>query len=187
RSAHVGPEYDDLPDLVVPEVPWEGWQLPTIDPSTEEYCITVAASMVQYFLRQERSVGLITYPDSNHCELAQSDRGERQEDRLLEMLAVTHPHGSVSLEQVLLAEGTRFNRNTTLIIITPSVRPAWVAAARHLSSRGVKVTGIVVDPGSFGMPFNADEVIAELLASHIPSYMVCLGDKIQNVIANVKR
>jgi len=129
RNAHVGADYDDLPELSVPEVPWEGWQIPDIDPSTEEYSIVVAASLVQHFLRQDRSVGLITYPDASHCELAQSDRGERQEDRLLEILAVMHPHGSISLDQVLIAEGARFNRNTTLIIVTPSIRPEWVAAA----------------------------------------------------------
>jgi len=187
RTVHVGPAYEDLPELAVPEVPWEGWRLPDMDPSTEEYCITITASLVQYFLRQDRAVGMITYPDGSHCEMAQSDRGARQEDRLLEMLAVTHPHGSISLEQVLLAEGTRFNRNTTLLIITPSVKTDWVAVAHHLASRGVKVTAIVVDPGSFGYPYTADPTLAELAASHIPAYVVRQGDRLSAAIANLRR
>lgn len=187
KSVHVGPTYEELPLLKAPEVPWESWHLPDIDPSTEEYSIVVAASVTQQMLRQDRTVGLVTYPQGNHCEMVQSDRGERQEDRLLEVMAVTHPHGTVSLEQVLIAEGTRFNRNTTLMIITPSVRGAWVAAARHLAGRGVKVTAIVIDPNSFGMPYDSDQVISELAASHIPHFLVKQGDELPSVLATLKR
>jgi len=186
RSVHTGPEYDALPELFVPEVPWEGWQLPEIDPSTEEYSIVAAASVIQNFLRQDRTVGLVTYPSGTHCEMVQSDRGRRQEDRLLEILAVVHPTGTVSLEQVLVAEGTRFNRNTTLIIITPSVRVEWVAVARHLASRGVKVTAIVIDPGSFGAPYHADDILGELAASHIPAHRIQRGDNLEFTLANQK-
>ena len=187
RNAHIGAAYEDLPELFVPEVPWEAWRLPDIDPSTEAYSIVTAASLAQHFLRQDRSVGLVTYPDSSHCELAQSDRGARQEDRLLEILAVTHPHGSISLDQVLLAEGARFNRNTTLIVITPSLKANWVAAARHLAGRGVKVTAIIIDPGSFGLPLQADDLLAELDGSHIPAYRVKQGDDIARALATLPR
>ena len=178
RTVHVGPSFDDLPDIDLPQVPWDEWELPEIDANSEEYSVVVAASAVQHFIRLGRSVGLVTYPDGIHSELVQSDWGERQEDRLLEILAVIHPYGAISLDQVLLAEGTRFTRNTTLIIITPSVSPAWVAAARHLASRGIRVTAIIIDPSSFGALYDAQSVLTELSTNHIPNYVIQKGDDI---------
>lgn len=185
RAVHVGVAYEDLPRISVPEVPWESWHVPELSPSTEAYSIVTAASVVRHFLRQERSVGLLTYPAGSHVEIVQSDRGPRQEERLLETLAVLHPSGTINLEQILLAEGTRFDRNTTVMVITPSIRPAWVGAVRHLASRGVKITAVVIDPASFGASYGADEVLAELAAGHVPSYTVHYGDNLSTALANM--
>ena len=187
RDVHVGPSFDDLSPIKAPQVHWEEWQMPEIDPTTEEYSVTATASIARHFIQLGRSVGMITYPNAAHCELAQSDSGARQEDRLLEILAVVHPHGSISLDHVLLAEGTRFTRNTTLLIITPSVDVAWVAAARHLASRGIKVTAVVIDPGSFGASYNARGIITELTLNHVPSYVLQKGDDISIALGNLRR
>ena len=186
RGVHIGASDDNLPPINVPAVPWESWVVPDLPAGTEAYSIITAASVTQHFLRQDRAVGLVTYPNGSHAEFVPNDRGGRQEDRLLELMAVLHPKGSIALEQVLLAEGSRFNRNTTLMVITPSVRPAWVAAVRHLASRGVKVTCIVIEPGSFGSAYTADEAIAELASSHVPTFVVRLGDELSSVLANVR-
>lgn len=187
RGVHIGPDFNDLPAIEMPQVHWEEWQLPEIDPTTEEYSIVIAASIARHFIQRGRSVGMITYPNAAHSELIQSDWGDRQEDRLLEVLSVVHPHGSISLDHVLLAEGTRFTRNTTLLIITPSIDPAWVSAARHMAGRGIKVTAIVVDPGSFGAAYNAQSVSAELTSNHVPSYVIRKGDDISVALGNVRR
>jgi uncharacterized protein (DUF58 family) len=185
REAHVGPAFDELPEPEIPQVPWERWVVPDLPPNTEEYCISVTASLVRFFLGQKRMVGFISYAHGDHAEMAEGDRGERQEDRLMEMLAVIHPYGTISLEHVLIAQGSRFSRNTTLMVVTPSVKPSWAIAARHLSSRGVKVAAVVVDPGSFGATYNADDILVELAASHIPHYRVQNGDSISDALANV--
>lgn len=184
RNVHPESDYELSPDLIIPEVPWESWSLPDIAPSTEEYSVVITGSLVRHFLQQDRTVGLVTYANGIHCEFIQSDRGLRQEDRLLEILSVMHPYGTVSLDQVLIAQGVRFTRNTTLIVITPSPQAGWVAAARHLTSRGVKVTAIFVNPESFGVPFDATEIISELYTNHIPHYVVNKGDKLDEVLAN---
>ena len=63
------------------------------DSSTEEYGVTMAASVAAYLLRQqELSVGLYV---SGSAESALAlDRGERQLDRVLELLAVAHRHAA---------------------------------------------------------------------------------------------
>lgn len=168
----------------MPQVPWE--KLPDFElmPNTEEYSVVAAASISQHFLRQNRAVGFITYANGAHRELAQGDRGERQMSRINEILAVIEAQGTIPLAEVLAAEAMRFGRNTTLIIITPSTNLEWVAATRHLINRGVRVTAVIIDPGSFGMPYNSFDVEIELTASHIPHYVVRQGDPIDQALAN---
>ena len=140
-------------------------------PSSEEYIIAVAASISKKLLRENRAVGLITYCNGQHREIAQRDRGERQLTRIYELLATIHAHGTIPLSELLAAETIRFSRNNTLIIITPSIDDEWVAAARHLSSRGISVTAVMVDPNGFGKPCDFLAMEIELTASHIPRYI----------------
>ncbi len=184
RRAQAGLTSEEIEPPPLPDVPWE--QLPPFElpPSSAEYGVAITASVCKHFLEQNRVVGFLTYPDAQHREIAQSDRGARQMSRINEILAVVQAHGNIPLTEVLAAETARFNRNTTLIIITPSIEAEWVAAARHLSSRGVRVSVILIDPGSFGMPYNALDVEIELTASHIPHYVVHCGDALEQALAN---
>jgi len=106
--------------------------------------------------------------------------------RIYEMLAVTQAHGTIPLGQVLAAETLALSRSTTVLIVTPSIDLDWVAAARNLSSRGVRVTAIVIDPESFDMPYNSVEVEIELTASHVPHYILRRGDRLEHALSNVR-
>jgi uncharacterized protein (DUF58 family) len=184
RRVQAGLSYDELPLPKLPEVHWE--QIPKFELpySTEEYGVCVAASLAKHFLRQDRNLGLITYADTHHREIAQSDRGERQLARIYGMLAVSQANGTIPLTEVLAAETMRLSRNTTVLIVTPSTDLDWVIAARNLSSRGIRVTAIVLDPASFGANYSSLETEIELTASHIPHYVVRFGDDLTEVLAN---
>jgi len=184
KRVQAGLRYHQIPLPELPKVHWEQRPEFTLAPSTEEYGVAIAASLAKHFLRQNRNVGLVTYSDGQHREVAQSDRGERQLTRIYEMLAVSQASGSIPLAEVLAAETMRLSRNTTVIIVTPSIDADWVAAARNLNTRGVKVTAVVIDPGSFGMPYNALETEIELTASHIPHYIIHQGDELETALAN---
>ncbi len=186
KRVQAGLSYDEISPPPLPAVHWEKLPEFELPPSTEEYGVVVAASVSRHFLTQNRAVGLITYPDAHHREIAQSDRGERQLTRIYEMLAVTQAHGTIPLAEVLTAEMMRLSRNTTAIIITPSTEPEWVAATHHMMTRGVRVTAIVIDPGSFDMPYSSLEVEIELTASHIPHYVIHQGDPLEQALANVR-
>src|SRR5215813_11363532 len=54
--------------------------------STEEYGVTIAATVATYLLRQDLSVGLIV--NGQRREFLSLDRGDRQIERVLEVLAV---------------------------------------------------------------------------------------------------
>ncbi|RMF05181.1 MAG: hypothetical protein D6768_01645 [Chloroflexi bacterium] len=186
KRVQAGPSQDEIPLPKLPEVHWERFPKFELPPSTEEYGVAIAASLAKHFIRQGRNVGLITYANAHHRDFAQSDRGERQLTRIYEMLAVTQANGSIPLAEVLAAETMRLNRNTTILIVTPAVDVNWVVAARNLNNRGVKVTGIVLDPGSFGMPYNSVDTEIELTASHIPHYVVHCGDELGEALANAR-
>jgi len=186
KRVQAGLRYAEIPPPVLPEVHWEKLPSFKLAPSTEEYGIAIAASLSKHFLDQNRAIGLITYANAYHREIAQSDRGERQLTRIYEMLAVTQAQGSIPMVEVLAAEAMRLSRNTTVMIVTPAIDPEWVAAARHLIDRGVRATAIVIDPGSFGMPYSSLETEIELTASYVPHYVVHQDDPLEQALANTR-
>jgi uncharacterized protein (DUF58 family) len=158
-----------------------------LDPSTEEYAVAAAASLAKHFLDRGWSLGMITYPNRQKRELAQADRGERQRDRILSILAVTHARGSIPLAQILTAESVYLSRNVLAIVITPSVNSEWIAALRHLSTRGARTTAILIDASTFtpqgATGASVDRAAADLVSSHIPTYRVGLGDSFQAALS----
>jgi uncharacterized protein (DUF58 family) len=166
-----------------------------LDRSTVEYAIAVTASLAKHFLDRDRSVGMVTYAHGAQREFAQTDRGERQQARILGMLAVAHAEGTIPLSQVLAAETVHFTRDTTAIIVTPSTDPEWVVAARHLVTRGVRCVAVVVDPAGFVQEASTGRiervtrrVVADLVASQIATYVVRYGDPLELALneANVQ-
>ena len=184
RQVQAGLAYNELPLPKLPEVHWEKLPKFQLPPSTEEYSVTIAASLAKHFIRQNRSIGLITYANTQHRDIAQSDRGARQLTRIYEMLAVTQAFGTIPLAEVLAAETMHFSRNTTVVIVTASTALDWVVATRNLSNRGIKVTAVLIDAGSFGEPYNSMDVEIELTASHVPHYIVHYGDPLEEALAN---
>lgn len=148
---------------------------PTLElpPSTEEYCISLAASVAQHFLRRDQAVGLVTVAQS--WEFVQADRGERQIMKILETLSVLRAEGRIPLHEILHSETTRLPRGATVIIVTSSVDVRWVRTARYLARSGLRVAAVLVDPQTFGGTQGIDEVVAELETSAILPVVVRHG------------
>ena len=147
------------------------FQLPE---STEEYTVTIAASVAQFFLRRDRAVGMLAYGQSN--EILQPDRGERQFNRILETLAVLRAEGEVPLQDMLYAESHLFPRGTTVIVVTPNGREEWAINARQLNRRGLRVVTILVNPASFGSARSAESLYHLLRGGGQVVYLVNNGD-----------
>jgi uncharacterized protein (DUF58 family) len=168
----------------IPERPralWTPLSKFELDPSTEEYIVTVAASLAQHFLRRDRAVGMIAY--ANEREQIQADRGERQLSKIMETLAVIRSTGEVPIDHLLNAEAEQIPRGTTLIIVTPSAGESTATAARHLERRGVRVIVVLIDPASFGGRRSSVGVKALLQAAGTPTYLVRRGDALQEVLS----
>lgn len=150
--------------------------------STEEYVVTVAASLAQYFLRSDRAVGMLAYGQSH--EVVQPDRGERQLSRILETLAVLRAEGRVPISNVLEAESHLLPRGSTVIVITPTTSQNWVGSARQQMRRGLRVVTVLVNPGSFGGPRSNAGLAGLLQATGVSTYLVSSGDDLSGVLSS---
>jgi uncharacterized protein (DUF58 family) len=160
----------------------ESVHIAELPPSTEEYAITAAASIAQFFLRRDRTLGLIALGQKR--EIVPADRGERQFEKILETLAVMRARGNVPFEEVLLRETNGLPRGTTLVMISPSTAVRWAQVARQLSKSGMHVTSVVIEARSFGGPPGSEQVIGELAASNIPVSVVRMGDDLSEVLSS---
>lgn len=163
--------------------PWLRWKdeeyrLPD---STEEYTVTIAASLAQHFLRIDRAVGLLAYGQSH--EVIQPDRGERQINRILETLAVIRAEGQVAIEDVLDAESKVFPRGTTVIVITPSIHQELATIVRQLARHGLRMVTILIDPQSFGGTYSSGKLAEILQAGSLITYHVRCGDDLTAVLS----
>ena len=112
--------------------------------ATIETVVSAAAAIAAHALDQGRSVSL---------ELAgfrrvvvPPDRGDRQRQKILALLAVSQADGSVGLAELLVEAGARVRRGTVVVILTPSLERDWVPLAGHLRERGTTVVACIVDP-----------------------------------------
>jgi len=150
-------------------------------PTTEEYGVTIAASLAKHFIVRDRAVGLVVYAQQR--EVIPADRGERQLSKILETLSVIKAVGRLPLAQVMAAEGMHLGRGTTVIVITSSTDRDWAIASRHLEQRGLRVIAVLIASDSFGGEEGADEVVAELAAGGTPTYLVKKGDDLAEALS----
>ena len=173
RTVHVG-EYN--PTETDNRMPWEIDVRVSIPPTTEEYAVTTAASLAQYLLHKDRTVGFATY--GQHYESIQGDRGARQLTKILETLAVIRARGTMPLDQLLTLECNQLAQGTTVIVITPSTREGWTATAHRLLRRGLRVIAVLIDPESFGGRPGMRHTALHLNSISIPTYLVQKDDNL---------
>jgi len=134
---------------------------PNLPPSTEEYGVTIAASLAAYFVEKGRALGFVTY--APHRELVQPDRGSRQLTRILEILAVAHSASDLTLKQMISLESSHLARGTTLVVITATQAEDWTGEVDTLQRRGIRVIPVLIDPVSFGAPGPPAHHISEMI------------------------
>ncbi len=146
------------------------------DDGTEEYGVKIAASVARYFLMANRTVGYLAA--GAHYDIEEAERGAQHYTRILEALALAQATGGVSLARLLNAEGKRFGRHTTVVVITPSTDESWVLSLQSLAQRGVKVAAVLLEPSTFGADASSLLVFGALAASDIYTYLVKRSDNL---------
>lgn len=178
------------------------WQLPdeyeqpaalwrTVDtglnliPASIEYAVTAAASVAQRYLREKRAVGLLTH--TLHRTVIPPDRGQRQLEKILELLAVVQPLPTLPLDRMLFVESPFLDRRSTLIVITPSTDASWIGALLDLAQGGIQSTVIHIDAATFGPAPASQRIINDLWASNIPVYRLFRGADVSSALSTYAR
>jgi uncharacterized protein (DUF58 family) len=152
------------------------------DESTEEYAVTLAASIASHFCQSSRSIGLMAFGQTLH--LVPPERGLAQYVRILESLAMMRATGDISLAQLLNEEGKRFGRHSTVVVITPSTQDDWVLSLRVSAERGAKLAAVLIEAGTFGAERDSLVVFGALAAAGIHTSVVKRGGDLSTALAS---
>ena len=126
------------------------WHRGAGEDSTEERCVTVAASVVSKALREHRSVGLVT--SGARAEVLHPDRGSKQFGKLMQYLAEVEVRSAHPLAETIVETLPRLRRGASVLLITPSLDPAWVRPASTLRESSISTQAVLVGP-----PHETDE------------------------------
>jgi uncharacterized protein (DUF58 family) len=146
--------------------------------STEEYAVNATASVARHLLDQGRAVGLVS-----QSATLPADRGPRQAERILEVLALVQASSQLTLSALLSAESSRFARSSTLIVVTPSTAEAWARFCQALNGRGVHTTAVLIEAATFGQAPSTLLLVSSLAAAHITMYLVKRGDQLERALS----
>lgn len=148
--------------------------------STEEYGVTIAATIATYLLRQDLSLGMIV--NAQRREFLSLDRGDRQIERVLELLAVVRSGPGPDLKEALALDALHFGRNTVAIVITPSTSRDWHDGLRHLQRRGVQLAVVGLNAASFENEPDDEDTLALLEGAGVPVMRIKCGDSLSEVL-----
>ncbi len=153
----------------------------SLPPSTIEYGVSCAASLIHHFLRQDRSVGLLAYDRMRHS--IQPDRGAPQLIRALETLAVLDGAGETAVEDVLRIEDTHLTRGAMILVVTASTSSRLVPALRGLRMRSLTPVLVLMASVSFGAPEDNASHIQEAGRAGIPARLIRCGDSLEAALS----
>jgi uncharacterized protein (DUF58 family) len=115
--------------------------------STVEEALRIAASIAHDAVLENRAVGLTT---SGHRLVSiPADRGPRQRQKIMQLLAAVEGDGRTPLAEVLLAGLPRLRRGMTAVVISPSHDRHWVRALIGLRGRGIAAVVVTLEGGSY--------------------------------------
>ncbi len=150
------------------------------DEATEEYCITIAASLTKKYIDDGKQVGLIASGDQHY--LFSPKTGNQHYWNMLEALALMKATGEVPVDQLISQEKERFGINSAVVVITPSAGERITASLRHLKSRGVRVVAILLDSVSFDGTVSAVDTASSLISSGVQVYVIRRGEELARAL-----
>lgn len=137
--------------------------------ATDEHEVILAASLADRGLKSGRAVGLVAADEELVWLPPQG--GEAQRWQILLSLAKIS-RGERPLSELLMRMPPIMGRNTSLVIITPSMDRRWVEALMPLMERGVIPTVLLLDPLSFGGSSDPAEIQPSLIDLGVTHYLI---------------
>ncbi len=150
--------------------------------STEEYGVSIAASLVRDYLRRGRAVGVACA--GQYVTLISPDRGGRQLGKILEALALTQARGSLPLRGLIETQVKHMVRGSTVVLITPSTSREIAIIGDFLLQKGLKPIMVIIDASTFGGPPGSDALAENIKLLGIPFRMVKYDVDLSDALSN---
>jgi hypothetical protein len=96
----------------------------------------------------------------------------------MDYLAVARADGATSIETIVAAHQSRFNRQSSVLVISSDSSDTWAAGLTSLAGLGVPVHALVVQAESFGSSTSSLPIIGALIAGNVPVTTIAYGDRI---------
>ena len=164
---------------IIPDM-HQDYHLGDDDEATEEYCITIAASLIKKYIDNGKQVGLIASGDQPY--LFSPEMGNQHYWNMLEALALIKATGKVPVDQLISQENERFGISSAVVVITPSADERMTASLRRLKSRGVRVVAILLDSVSFDGTVSAVNTASSLISSDVQVYVIRRGEELARAL-----
>ncbi|MBL8055895.1 MAG: DUF58 domain-containing protein, partial [Anaerolineales bacterium] len=168
-----------------PEATHRVWLIVDFDPAahggppddpTEELLVLLAASLAARLLQQRLAVGLLAAHGAETV-LVPPRPGLAHVWDHLRALAPLHPAAATPpLAELLTRAQSVLSGRDLLIVVTPSLAPAWPVALMRTAQRGVRAEVILIDPASFGLAGSAEAFRPALANLGVPARLVRRGE-----------
>ena len=148
--------------------------------STEEYSITIAASVLKRYVDTGCYVGLITQTDTLH--IFQPRGGYPNLWKMHEALAVFHASGETPFHEIVQRAAGYLDGNSIAVIITPAYDEKVIESIVHIQKRGIPAVLVLIDAESFNSRASAGRnlILPEMLPIHY--YLVKKGDDLSEIL-----
>jgi len=152
------------------------------DETTEEYVVTITASLIKKHLDSGMRVGMITSGEQP-C-LFPPTRGEEHFERMMETLALIKATGRIPIHQVILEQLGYFSHDAIVVVVTPSTNWQTVDAIRLLRNRVESVVTVLLDAASFGTETDDASIARSLRTAGGQVYIIRQGDELARALDN---
>ena len=161
----------------------EAAQVGSGEDGTEEYSITMAASLVSSLIRDGHAVGLVAQGDELFRLAPHKDPNHIW--ALLKALALVKAEGKVPLSTVMARETANLGPGTLVMVLSPWPSPNIRSIFDFLARRGIIVMPTFLDRASFGGPFEPRRPNEPRPEANERDFVVKRGDELSLYLGKV--
>ena len=148
--------------------------------STDDYAVTIASSLLNKYQDAGEETGLLMAGDRRYVFTPGVDDEFRF--RADEALARIQAAGKESVSHLISEEMDRFDRDSVVIVITPSIEEDLIMNVHALRNRGCLVVMILLDSAGFGGKTVNLKTARDLSLAGAQVYIIKKGDDIARIL-----
>lgn len=176
KETHIHEDHTPESHLAFPD--WGTQHKNPLPADTFEYCVSITASLARYYIRKQRSLGLLC--TTQKLLSLPPERSTRHIRRILEALTVIQDDGSMDISQFSSAYIRHLPRGCTMILVTPTTDPKFSVAIDTAIRMGNHPMVVWVNPASFNSETNIHHTADALRRIGIPTLSINLGDDLHS-------